>query len=156
MISDLTTFAPVSASVLCARDARPTYEADYREGFGNDFGSELHRTNAVAVLMRVNLLKRMESSVSAFRSTLGRVHGSCADILDRLAALDAARYQRCSRLRDAGYGTEGSMTDSMTAMPKYSRLGPRFASTCATWIARLCPRTCHATSRSSTGSFVCR
>lgn len=103
MISDLS-FAQYQLLSYVREDARPAYEADYREGFGNDFGSELHRTNAVAVLMRVNLLKRMESSVSAFRTTLDRVRSSCADILDRLAALDA---------RDAvdsvavGYGIEG-------------------------------------------------
>ena len=103
MISDLS-FAQYQLLSYVREDARPAYEADYREGFGNDFGSELHRTNAVAALMRVNLLKRMESSVSAFRTTLDRVRSSCADILDRLAALDA---------RDAvdsvavGYGIEG-------------------------------------------------
>ena len=103
MISDLS-FAQYQLLSYVREDARPAYEADYREGFGNDFGSELHRTNAVAALMRVNLLKRMESSVSAFHSTLDRVRSSCADILDRLAALDA---------RDAvdsvavGYGIEG-------------------------------------------------
>ena len=103
MISDLS-FAQYQLLSYVREDARPAYEADYREGFGNDFGSELHRTNAVAVLMRVNLLKRMESSVSAFRTTLDRVRSSCADILDRLAALDT---------RDAvdsvavGYGIEG-------------------------------------------------
>ena len=102
MISDLS-FAQYQLLSYVREDARPAYEADYREGFGNDFGSELHRTNAVAALMRVNLLKRMESSVSAFRTTLDRVRSSCADILDRLAALDA---------RDAvdsvavGYGIE--------------------------------------------------
>ena len=103
MISDLS-FAQYQLLSYVREDARPAYEADYREGFGNDFGSELHRTNAVAALMRVNLLKRMESSVSAFHSTLDRVRSSCADILDRLVALDA---------RDAvdsvavGYGIEG-------------------------------------------------
>ena len=66
MISDLS-FAQYQLLSYVREDARPAYEADYREGFGNDFGSELHRTNAVAALMRVNLLKRMESSVSAFR-----------------------------------------------------------------------------------------
>ena len=106
MISDLT-FAQYQLLSYVREDARPTYEADYREGFGNDFGSELHRTNAVAVLMRVNLLKRMESSVSAFRSTLGRVRSSCADILDRLAALDARDTNDALACVDAGYGTEG-------------------------------------------------
>ena len=59
MISDLS-FAQYQLLSYVREDARPAYEADYREGFGNDFGSELHRTNAVAALMRVNLLKRMD------------------------------------------------------------------------------------------------
>ena len=52
MISDLS-FAQYQLLSYVREDARPAYEADYREGFGNDFGSELHRTNAVAALMRV-------------------------------------------------------------------------------------------------------
>ena len=106
MISDLT-FAQYQLLSYVREDARPTYEADYREGFGNDFGSELHRTNAVAVLMRVNLLKRMESSVSAFSSTLGRVRSSCADILDRLAALEASNTRGSLGSVAVGYGFEG-------------------------------------------------
>ena len=102
MISDLS-FAQYQLLSYVREDARPAYEADYREGFGNDFGSELHRTNAVAALMRVNLLKRMESSVSAFRTTLDRVRSSCADILDRLAALDARDADSVA----VGYGIEG-------------------------------------------------
>ena len=106
MISDLT-FAQYQLLSYVREDARPTYEADYREGFGNDFGSELHRTNAVAVLMRVNLLKRMESSVSAFRTTLRRVRSSCADILDRLAALEARSIDDALSSVEVGYGIEG-------------------------------------------------
>ena len=106
MISDLS-FAQYQLLSYVREDARPAYEADYREGFGNDFGSELHRTNAVAALMRVNLLKRMESSVSAFHMTLGRVRSSCADILDRLAALDARNTYDAVGSVAAGYGIEG-------------------------------------------------
>ena len=106
MISDLS-FAQYQLLSYVREDARPAYEADYREGFGNDFGSELHRTNAVAALMRVNLLKRMEFSVSAFHMTLGRVHSSCTDILDRLAALDARNTYDAVGSVAAGYGIEG-------------------------------------------------
>ena len=102
MISDLS-FAQYQLLSYVREDARPAYEADYREGFG----SELHRTNAVAALMRVNLLKRMESSVSAFHMTLGRVHSSCTDILDRLAALDARNTYDAVGSVAAGYGIEG-------------------------------------------------
>ena len=42
MISDLS-FAQYQLLSYVREDARPAYEADYREGFGNDFGSELHR-----------------------------------------------------------------------------------------------------------------
>ena len=106
MISDLS-FAQYQLLSYVREDARPAYEADYREGFGNDFGSELHRTNAVAALMRVNLLKRMESSVSAFRTTLVRVRSSCADILDRLAVLDARDVNDAVGSVAVGYGIEG-------------------------------------------------
>ena len=45
--------------------------------------------------------------MSAFRSTLGRVRSSCADILGRLAALDARDTNDALACVDVGYGTEG-------------------------------------------------
>ena len=49
------------------------YEARYGDSWGKDFQSQIHRTTAVANLMRVNVLKRMESSVNSFRITLRRI-----------------------------------------------------------------------------------
>ncbi len=106
MIGELT-FAQYQLLSYVREDVRAVYEADYQEGFGNDFGSELHRTNAVAQLMGVNLLKRLESSVHAFHQTLSRVRKSCADILGRLAALDACQTDDSGDRGVVGYGIDG-------------------------------------------------
>ena len=45
--------------------------------------------------------------MSAFHTTLGRVRSSCADILDRLAALDARNTYDAVGSVAAGYGIEG-------------------------------------------------
>lgn len=47
------------------------YEKKVREGSGKL--SQIDRDNSLRVLMRINLLKRLESSVDSFRITLGRI-----------------------------------------------------------------------------------
>lgn len=58
-------------------DAQRKYEARYGDTWGKDFQSQVHRTTAVANLMRMNVLKRMESSVNSFRITLSRILEVC-------------------------------------------------------------------------------
>ena len=58
-------------------DAQRKYEARYGDTWGKDFQSQVHHTTAVANLMRVNVLKRMESSVNSFRITLSRILEVC-------------------------------------------------------------------------------
>ncbi|MBR3160892.1 MAG: DEAD/DEAH box helicase family protein [Atopobiaceae bacterium] len=60
------------------------YADRYADTWGNDFESQVNRTHAVANLMRVNLLKRMESSINSFRITLERVLGGTRSLLDQL------------------------------------------------------------------------
>lgn len=60
------------------------YADRYADTWGNDFESQVNRTHAVANLMRVNLLKRMESSINSFRITLERVLGGARSLLDQL------------------------------------------------------------------------
>ena len=124
------------------------------EGFGNDFGSELHRTNAVAALMRVNLLKRMESSVSAFRTTLVRVRSSCADILDRLAVLDARDVNDAVGSVAVGYGIEGLEDGLDDQDAEMFEVGAQIARDLRDVDARLCPWTSYATLRFSTNWSV--
>lgn len=73
MIASLT-FAQYQqlAYVMPARQQK--YVDMYGDTWGRDFESQINRTQAVANLMRVNLLKRLESSVAAFGITLERIY----------------------------------------------------------------------------------
>jgi superfamily II DNA or RNA helicase len=82
------TFAQYQLLAYVRPDAQARYEARYGDTWGKDFQSQVHRTAAVANLMRVNVLKRMESSVNSFRITLERILGTCEGLhrqLDELA-----------------------------------------------------------------------
>ena len=83
MIAQLT-FAQYQLLSYVRTDRRRKYEERYGDTWGKDFESQVHRTAAVANLMRVNVLKRMESSVNSFRITLGRILDGCRDMRARL------------------------------------------------------------------------
>ena len=96
MIAQLT-FAQYQVLSYVRADQRRKYEDRYGDTWGKDFESQVHRTTAVANLMRINVLKRMESSVNSFRITLRRILDGCVDLRARLDA-DAS---------GVAYGTEG-------------------------------------------------
>ena len=96
MIAQLT-FAQYQVLSYVRADQRRKYEDRYGDTWGKDFESQVHRTTAVANLMRINVLKRMESSVNSFRITLRRILDGCVDMRARLDA-DAP---------GVAYGTEG-------------------------------------------------
>ncbi len=83
------TFAQYQLLEYVRTDARAKYEARYGDSWGKDFSSQVNRTKAVANLMRVNVLKRMESSVNSFRITLERILKGCEDLRQQLDNLSA-------------------------------------------------------------------
>lgn len=85
MISQLT-FAQYQTLSYVRADRRQKYEDRYGDTWGKDFKSQVHRTTAVVNLMRVNVLKRLESSISSFRITLERILGGCEELRRRLDA----------------------------------------------------------------------
>ena len=85
MIAQLT-FAQYQLLSYVRSDQIRKYEERYSDTWGKSFDSQVHRTAAVANLMRVNVLKRMESSVSSFRITLGKILAGCRDLRDRLSS----------------------------------------------------------------------
>lgn len=90
------TFAQYQLLGYVRPEMQDKYEARYGDTWGKDFASQVHRTAAVANLMRVNVLKRMESSVNSFRITLRRILEGCEALRGQLddlaggAAYDAA------------------------------------------------------------------
>ena len=93
MIAQLT-FAQYQVLSYVRADRRRKYEDRYGDTWGKDFESQVHRTTAVANLMRINVLKRMESSVNSFRITLRRILDGYAD------AVTPERDAKLVKLRD--------------------------------------------------------
>lgn len=89
MIAQLT-FAQYQTLSYVRADKRRKYEDRYGDTWGKDFESQMHRASAVANLMRVNVLKRMESSVNSFRITLRRILEGCEDLRRRLDTGEAS------------------------------------------------------------------
>ena len=73
MIASLT-FAQYQQLAYVMPGRQQKYVDMYGDTWGRDFDSQINRTHAVANLMRVNLLKRLESSIDAFRITLERIY----------------------------------------------------------------------------------
>lgn len=73
MIASLT-FAQYQQLAYVMPGHQQKYVDMYGDTWGRDFDSQINRTHAVANLMRVNLLKRLESSIDAFRITLERIY----------------------------------------------------------------------------------
>ena len=89
MIAQLT-FAQYQVLSYVRYDQQRKYEDRYGDTWGKDFQSQVNRTTAVANLMRVNVLKRMESSVNSFRITLRRILDGCVDLRGRLDNVGAS------------------------------------------------------------------
>lgn len=91
MIASLT-FAQYQQLAYVMPMRQQKYVDMYGDTWGRDFESQINRTQAVANLMRVNLLKRLESSIDAFRITLERIYEGnlkTKRMLDRAEALIA-------------------------------------------------------------------
>ena len=101
MIAQLT-FAQYQLLSYVRSNCRSKYEDRYGDSWGKDFESQMNRTAAVANLMRVNVLKRMESSVNSFGITLQRILDGCEELRSRLECGEA----------HAGYGADG-VSDGM-------------------------------------------
>ena len=99
MIAQLT-FAQYQLLSYVRPDKRRKYEECYGDTWGKDFESQVHRTGAVANLMRVNVLKRMESSVNSFRITLSRILTACEELRARLDEPAAAASYDASGVED--------------------------------------------------------
>lgn len=86
----LAAFAPLR---YVLDDRRPAYERRYNQdvagaGGGASVFRQLDREESLIALLRVNLLKRMESSVHAFALTIGRQLESVEALIERIDAHD--------------------------------------------------------------------
>lgn len=75
----------------------PEYSRRYdMEVTGGRSFRQLDREESLIHLMRVNLLKRMESSINSFAQTVGKLLGKVRGLLERLDAHDAADIEEMS------------------------------------------------------------
>lgn len=83
----LAVYAPLNY-LLPSRLAK--YEALYDTQVGGGAGRlrQADREKSLQALMRTNLLKRLESSVEAFRLTLGKLQRNHSTLLDKIAAYE--------------------------------------------------------------------
>ena len=72
------------------------YEAMYGRDMGNTFFKQSDREYGIMVLMRINLLKRLESSVYAFRLTIGRV----LELIENYRSYTELRSQKVIELQE--------------------------------------------------------
>jgi superfamily II DNA or RNA helicase len=72
ILLNLSVYTPLNYILPSKLDAyRSLYEKDVRAGSGKL--SQIDRDNSLRILMRINFLKRLESSVDSFRITLERI-----------------------------------------------------------------------------------
>lgn len=81
----LAAYAPLRYVLPGRREA---YEARYNQQVGESVFRQLDREESLVALMRVNLLKRMESSVHAFGLTISRQLETVETLIDRIDAHD--------------------------------------------------------------------
>jgi hypothetical protein len=91
MIAGLS-FAQYQLLAYLLPDRRKKYEARYGDTWGRDIESQVNRSQAVANLIRVNLLKRLESSVHSFGLTLKKILDSTLGLIQKLEGTDDTQF----------------------------------------------------------------
>lgn len=86
------------------------YDRSVRSGTGKL--TQIDRENSLRILMRINLLKRLESSVDSFRITLEGIIQQIEDALKRLENGESGEYEGIQKiLNDENYDLESSWAD---------------------------------------------
>lgn len=100
---NLSIYSP-SAYVYPSR--RDKYEAIYGRDMEHSRFNQIDREQGIMVLMRINLLKRLESSVEAFRSTTRRVLGLIEHTIHQIDAFENRRANADQTLEMQAFSDE--------------------------------------------------
>ena len=87
------------------------YEAKYGTDMGNAFFRQTDREQGILVLMRINLLKRLESSVHAFKLTVGRILNLIEQTIEEIENYDPQRIIELRELVEADFDMDDQNTD---------------------------------------------
>lgn len=89
----LSAYAPLK---YVRPDKRDEYDTRYSQAVGGSVFKQVDREASLIHLMRVNLLKRLESSVHAFARTAAELLIKVEDLIERLDAFDALPVEEMS------------------------------------------------------------
>jgi len=90
------------------------YEAKYGSDMGNTFFKQSDREYGIMVLMRINLLKRLESSVYAFRLTVGRILKLIENTIKEIENFDPNKLIEMQDISDGDFDLDDQNTDLFT------------------------------------------
>lgn len=90
------------------------YENKYGRDMGNVFFKQSDREHGIMVLMRINLLKRLESSVHAFRLTLTRVLNLIEQTIDEIQSYNPNKEIELHDVSDIDFDMDDQNTDLFT------------------------------------------
>lgn len=105
---NLSVYSPTHYILASKRDE---YEARYGTDMKHTRFTQSDRESGVLVLMRTNLLKRLESSVHAFRLTVGRMLGQIEATIDQIENFDESQTVELSALREEDFDLDDQNTD---------------------------------------------
>lgn len=87
------------------------YEAKYGRDMGNTRFKQADRELGIMVLMRINLLKRLESSVHAFRLTVNRILKLIEQTIEEIENYDTEKVIELRDLSDTDFDMDDQNTD---------------------------------------------
>lgn len=90
------------------------YEARYGTDMGNARFKQSDREFGILVLMRINLLKRLESSVYAFRLTVNRILNLIEHTIKEIENYDPKKVIELSNLTESDFDMDDQNTDFFT------------------------------------------
>lgn len=105
---NLSVYTP-SDYILASRKEK--YEARYGTDMGNTRFKQIDREFGILVLMRINLLKRLESSVYAFRLTVNRILELIEQTIEEVENYDPGKVIELQDLSDTDFDMDDQNTD---------------------------------------------
>lgn len=105
---NLAIYTP-SEYILASK--REKYEARYGTDMGHTRFKQSDREHGILVLMRINLLKRLESSVYAFRLTLERILALIEDNIDAIENYEPDKYIELQDIDESDFDLDDQNND---------------------------------------------
>ena len=97
---------------------REKYETRYGRDMGNTFFKQSDREYGIMVLMRINLLKRLESSVYAFKLTVERILKLIEDTINEIENYDPHKVIEIQDVNERDFDLDDLNTDLFTVGKK--------------------------------------